>query len=225
MDTKALHALSYGLYIITSKKEKSFNGQIANAVIQISNDPPSIAVSINKQNLTHEFIRESGLFNVSVLSQEVPMSLIGHFGFKSGREIDKFSEIDYKLGKNGVPYLEDNVLSVLEVKVISQNDAGSHTIFLGHLTDARVVAKGEPMTYAYYHKIKKGSAPKTAPITNNEKEGLWVYNYLCTICGYVYDPEVGDPEIDVSPGTSFESLPEDWVCPICEAEKEAFEKQ
>ncbi len=148
MDSKALHSISYGLYVITSKDDEKINGQIANTVFQISNDPPTIAISINKKNLTHEFIEKSGLFAVSVLSQETPLSLIGQFGFKSGRDVDKFRGMNYRTTPKGLPYLTENVLASIEAKVIQSVDAGTHSIFVGEITDAEVLRRGDPMTYA-----------------------------------------------------------------------------
>ena len=98
MNVKALYKLVYGLYVVSSRKEDRLNGQIANTVFQISSEPPTIAVSINKNNLTHEFIEQSKVLAVSVLSQDTPLSFIGHFGFKSGRDIDKLEGINYKIG-------------------------------------------------------------------------------------------------------------------------------
>jgi flavin reductase (DIM6/NTAB) family NADH-FMN oxidoreductase RutF len=118
MDLKALHSISYGLYVITSKDGDEINGQVANTVFQISNDPPTIAISINKKNLTNEFIKKSGLFAVSVLSQETPLSLIGQFGFKSGRDVDKFRGVNYRTTPKGLPHLVDNVLASIEARVI-----------------------------------------------------------------------------------------------------------
>jgi flavin reductase (DIM6/NTAB) family NADH-FMN oxidoreductase RutF len=163
MNLKALHTCSYGLYVISSRKRDRFNGQIANTVFQVTSDPPTIAVSINKQNLTHEFISESKVFTASILSQDTPLSFIGHFGFKSGREVDKFKDINYKLGQVKAPIVLDHSLAYLEAKVINQVDVGTHTIFIGELVGADVIREGEPMTYAYYHKVKKGTTPKTAP--------------------------------------------------------------
>ena len=163
MDLKALYSISYGLFVIASKDGDRLNGQIANTVFQISSDPPTIAISINKQNLTHEFIMKSGLFTVSILDEETPLSLIGHFGFKSGREVDKFSEIKYQLTPQGLPYLVDNTLAYIEAKVIKDVDAGTHTIFIGEITGAEVLKQGNPMTYAYYHRVKRGSTPPAAP--------------------------------------------------------------
>lgn len=227
MNPKALHKISYGLYIVTSKKADRFNGQIANTVFQISNEPPTIAVSINKKNLTHEFIKESKVFVVSVLAQETPLSLIGHFGFKSGREVDKLAGLNYKLSQSGVPYVIENILAYLEGKVIQEVDADTHTIFIGEMTDGNVLNEGTPMTYAYYHQVKRGSVPESAPtfIQKQEERTEKMDKYICPVCGYVYDPEVGDPENGVSPGTPFEKLPDDWTCPVCEVGKEEFEKE
>ncbi len=163
MDTKVLHQLSYGMYIVSSRKGDSINGQTCNTVIQVSSEPPIISACINKGNLTHDFIDDSGVFAVSILSQDTPLSLIGRFGFKSGREVDKFEGIDYKLGETKAPIVMDNTLAYLEAKVINRADVGTHTIFIGELVGAEVIQEGEPMTYAYYHQVKRGTTPKTAP--------------------------------------------------------------
>ena len=169
MNLKALYKLSYGLYIVSSKKGGRLNGQIANTVFQITSEPPTIAVSINKNNLTHEFIKESKVLTASVLSQDTPLSFIGHFGFKSGRDIDKFEGINYKIGETQAPVVTDNALAYLEAKVIQQLDVGTHTIFIGEPVGADVLKEGEPMTYAYYHQVKRGTTPKTAPVYVEEK--------------------------------------------------------
>lgn len=225
MNHRTLYKISYGLYVVSSKKENKINGQIANTVFQITSEPPTIAVSINKQNLTHEFIKESKVFAVSVLAKEASMKFIGQFGFKSGREIDKFSEVNYKLGVTGAPIVLEYSIAYLEAEVVSVIDVGTHTIFIGTIVDADILNEGEPMTYAYYHTIKKGKSPKTAPTyieEKNQKEENKMKKYRCTVCGYVYDPEVGDPDSGVNPGTSFEQLPDDWVCPVCGVEKTEF---
>ena len=169
MNLKALYKLGYGLYVVCSRKGDKFNGQIANTVFQITSEPPTVAVSINKSNLTHEFIKESKVFVASVLSQDTPLSFIGHFGFKSGRDIDKLEGINYKIGETQAPVVTDNTLAYLEAKVINQVDVGSHTIFIGELVGAEVIKEGEPMTYAYYHQVKRGTTPKTAPVYIEEK--------------------------------------------------------
>ena len=226
MNLKALHNCSYGLYVISSRKGDSFNGQIANTVFQVTSDPPTIAVSINKQNLTHEFISESKVFTASILSQDTPLSFIGHFGFKSGREIDKLKDINYKLGETKAPIVLDHSLAYLEARVINHLDVGTHTIFIGELVGADVLSEGEPMTYAYYRQVKRGTTPKTAPsyIEERKEKVSKMAKYECTVCGYIYDPELGNPDGGIKPGTPFEEISDDWVCPVCGASKDQFEK-
>ncbi len=224
MDAKALHKLGYGLYVICSKKGDRFNGQIANTVFQVCSEPPTIAVAINKQNLTNSFIAESKVFTVSILAQDTPLNFIGSFGFRSGRDVDKLQGINYKLGETGAPVVLDNTLAYLEAKVVNQLEVGTHTLFIGEIVAAEVIKEGEPMTYAYYHLVKRGSTPKTAPSYIEKETALKMAKYKCTVCGYVYDPELGDPEAGIKPGTSFEKLPDDWVCPVCGASKDQFEK-
>ena len=225
MNVKALYKLGYGLYVVSSRKGDRLNGQIANTVFQITSEPPIIAVSINKNNLTHEFIKESKVLTASILSQDTPLSFIGHFGFKSGREIDKFDGINYKIGETRAPVVTDNTLAYLEAKVTQELDVGTHTIFIGKLVGADVIKEGEPMTYAYYHQVKRGTTPKTAPsYIEQKKEVAKMPKYECTVCGYVYDPELGDPDGGIKPGTPFEEIPDDWICPVCGAGKSDFEK-
>ena len=227
MNLKALHKLGYGLYVVSSRKGDRLNGQIANTVFQVTSEPPTIAVSINKNNLTHEFIKESKVLAVSVLSQDTPLSFIGHFGFKSGRDIDKLEGINYKIGETRAPVITDNALAYLEAKVTQEVDVGTHTIFVGALVGADVIKEGEPMTYAYYHQVKRGTTPKTAPSYVEEKKEEVVSKmakYKCTVCEYVYDPELGDPDGGIKPGTPFEEIPDDWVCPVCGASKSEFER-
>ena len=226
LNTKALYKLSYGLYVVGSRKGDRLNAQIANTVFQITSEPPTIAVSINKQNLTHEFIMESKVFTASVISHDAPLSFIGHFGFKSGRDMDKFEGINYKLGQTKAPIILDHTLAYLEARVVNQVDVGTHTIFIGELVGADVMKEGEPMTYAYYHQVKRGTTPKTAPSYIEErKEMKKMEKYECTVCGYIYDPELGDPDGGIAPGTLFEQIPDDWVCPVCGASKDQFEKK
>ncbi len=227
MNLKALYSLSYGLYVISSKDGDRINGQIANTVFQISSEPPTIAVSINKQNMTNELIRKSGLFCVSILPEETPLSLIGQFGFKSGRDVDKFADVHYRTTPRGLPYLDEIALACIEAGVVQEADAGTHSVFIGEITAADVLKEGAPMTYAYYHQVKRGSTPPSAPtyVANNKEERRkGMDSYECSICGYEYIPADGDPENGIEPGTPFEKLPDDWTCPVCGAGKDAFEK-
>ncbi|OQX61168.1 MAG: flavin reductase [Desulfococcus sp. 4484_241] len=163
MNLAALYNITYGIYIVASELDGRPNGQLANSMIQVTSQPPKLLACINKQNLTHEFIEKSGFFSVSVLSADTPMKFLGIFGFRSGRDIDKFQGIDYKKGKNGTPIVMDNALCYFELKLSDSLDVGTHTLFVGEVVDADVIKSGEPMTYAYYHNIKKGKTPQTAP--------------------------------------------------------------
>jgi len=163
MNPKTLHQISYGLYIITASNGDKINGQIANTVFQITSKPPTLAVSINKENYTHEFIKEGRSFAVNVLDKDTGMVFIGRFGFKCGRDIDKFDGVKYRLSPLGNPILEENSTAFLEVRVDKEVDVGTHTIFIGEVVDADILSDGEPLTYAHYHLVKKGKAPKTAP--------------------------------------------------------------
>ena len=234
MDLKALYLCSYGLYVVCSKDDGRHNGQIANTVFQVTAEPPKIAVSINKGNLTHEYISKSRVFTASVLSTNAPMTLIGTWGFKSGRDIDKFEDADFKVGTTGARIPLDSTLAYIEAEVEQAVDVGTHTVFVGKVVDCEVVSEGEPMTYAYYHKVKKGKTPEKAATyvkekpstdrTKPEEKGMAdSKKYKCTVCGYIYDPEKGDPDSGISAGTAFGDLPADWVCPICGAGKDQFE--
>jgi len=231
MNSKFLYKLSYGMYVISSKKGKKFNGQIANTIMQVTSDPQAIIVCINKNNLTHEYIKASKVFTVSVLSTETPMKFIGSFGFKSGRDIEKFKGVNYRIGKTGVPIVLENAVAYLEARVKGSMDAGTHTLFVADVVDGDILSDGKVMTYEYYHVVKKGLVSKNAPhyIKNEKKElkeeVLKMKKYRCTVCGYIYDPQKGDPDTGIKTGTPFEELPDDWVCPVCGAGKDAFEKE
>ena len=163
MNLDALFKICYGLYIVSSKNGNKINAQLANTVFQITPQPATIAISIAKQNLTHEFINESKVFTVSIISDKWTMIEIGRFGFRSGRDIDKFSNCNYKMGKNGCPIILDNTVGYIECKVIKSLDAGTHTIFLGEVIEAENLSELTPMTYDYYHKVLKGKESKNAP--------------------------------------------------------------
>jgi flavin reductase (DIM6/NTAB) family NADH-FMN oxidoreductase RutF/rubredoxin len=217
------------MYLVGSMNDEKLNAQIANTVFQITSEPPTVGVSINKQNLTHEFIQKSKVFSVTILSVEADMKLIGHFGFKSGRDFNKFENVNYKPGITGAPIVLENAVGYLEAEVIDSLDVGTHTVFIGKVVDAGILSDIEPMTYAYYHEIKGGKSPKTAPTyiapdnENNNKEEKMA-KFECTVCGYVYDPKKGDPDSGIEPGTPFKEIPDDWVCPVCGVSKDSFEE-
>ena len=233
MDLKTLFKISYGLYVVSSHENEKINGQIANTIFQITAEPPTIAISINKLNLTYEQIKKSGVFAINILEKECPLHFIGNFGFKSGRDGNKFEGINYKLGQNGSPILLENSVGFVELNVTHQMDVHTHTIFVGEITNAEVLSNQEPMTYAYYHEVKRGTTPKNAATFQateikkediNKEEKVTMAKYRCTICGYEYDPTLGDPDSGIKPGTAFEDIPDSWVCPICGASKDQFEK-
>lgn len=260
MDPKALYGITYGMYVVSSNRNSNLNAQIANTVFQVTNDPVTIAVSINKQNFTHEFIISSLQFGVSILSEEAPLNFIGNFGFRSGRDTNKFKDINFKVLSSGCPVVLDNSIFYIEAKVINSFDCGTHTLFLGRVSDSTVLKEGKVMTYAYYHQIKRGVTPKTAPtFTPLENAGNFsssddnksshknsknfltglikeeipsaikiedkMGKYKCSVCGYIYDPQKGDPDGSIAPGTLFENIPDTWVCPVCGADKSQFIKE
>lgn len=168
------------------------------------------------------------------MAQTAPLDLIGHFGFKSGRDMDKYKTVDYKQGVTGAPVLTNHIVSFIEAEVVDSIDVETHTIFIGKVVSAEVVSSEEPMTYAYYQQVKRGATPpaatthikeeKAAPAATNEKkvDGK-MKKYQCSVCAYVYDPAQGDPDSGIAPGTAFEDIPDDWVCPVCGVSKDQFE--
>jgi flavin reductase (DIM6/NTAB) family NADH-FMN oxidoreductase RutF/rubredoxin len=195
MDGKALYKLGYGMYVVGSHKGDKINAQIANTVFQITSEPPTVAVSINKKNLTHEYIHESKSFAASVLWADTPLSFIGNFGFKSGRDIDKFKEVRYKIGVTGSPIVLDNSVSYLEVNVTQEVDGGTHTIFIGQVVDAAVLDEKATMTYEYYQQVKRGTTPKNAPSYQAPKAGTPTES----VTPVVAPPKVSAPAAAPSP--------------------------
>ena len=230
-DLESLFKLSYGMCIVSSKKDDKFNCCIVNTVFQLTPEPPMVAVSVNRECLTHEYITSSKVFTVSILSQEAPMSFIGRFGFRSGRDIDKFEQLNFRPGQTEVPIILDNTVAFLEAEVTQSIEIESHTLFIAKIVACETLDEDtEPMTYAYYRDIKHGRTPKTAatyiniePKQQTSEGAIIMKKYKCLICGYIYDPAVGDPDNGVEAGTAFENLPDDWVCPECGAAKDEFE--
>ena len=156
IDQKATHNLTYGLFVISSKFEDIDNGQISNTAFQVASDPLRIAISIQKGNYTREIIEKSGIFNVSLLTDDVPFETIRHFGMQTGREVKKFENFASKeRSQNGVYYLTENTNAFFSCKVTEQKDLGSHVLFIGEVTEAKVLDKKPSCTYAHYHKAIK----------------------------------------------------------------------
>ncbi len=163
MQPEALHHIGYGMYIVSSVKDGRANAQVANTVFQVCSEPAALAVCLNKQNLTHEYVASSRRFVASVLSEQAPLEFIGRFGFRSGRDIDKLAGIETKLGATGVPVVTQNATAYLEVEVERELDVWTHTLFVGKVVAAGVLSDGVPMSYAYYHQVKQGLTPRSAP--------------------------------------------------------------
>jgi flavin reductase (DIM6/NTAB) family NADH-FMN oxidoreductase RutF len=163
IDSNVFQYLTYGMYVVASFRQGKLNGQIADVVFQVAAEPPLIAVSLNCQNLTHELIAQTKRFSVSILAQDAPLKLIGTFGFKCGRSVEKYSGISHKVLDSGSPVILDHSLGWLDLEVVQSVELGTHTLFIGRVTASEVLKQGEPMTYAYYHEVKRGLTPKTAP--------------------------------------------------------------
>lgn len=206
--------MSYGVYAITSLDGERAVGCIANSSIQVSVTPPTIAVSVNKENFTHDCIEKNGSFALSILPETIDPKVIGTFGFMSSKNTDKFAETDYQMIEN-LPVLSNSCGHFI-CKLVNKMDCGTHTVFLGEVVDCDVLNKDKPMTYEYYHKVIKGKAPKTAPtyippeLLNEVSETKMV----CSVCSYEYDGDI-----------PFDELPDDYVCPICGQGKEVFEER
>ncbi len=164
MNFEALYKLSYGLYVISSHKDGKPNGMIANTVFQVTSKPVMIAVCLNRENLTNSYVKESKVFSVSILEKDTPMEFIGKFGFRSGKEIDKFKNIDFFWGKTGAPIVREHAVAYLEAEVRDSMEIRTHTLFVGEVVEADILEEKEVLSYAYYHYVKKGKVPKTATI-------------------------------------------------------------
>lgn len=158
----ALCDVSYGLYIVSSHDGEQLNGQLTNTVFQVTAEPPRMAAAVNKKNLTHEYISKSGCFTISAVSQDAPMTFIGLFGFRTGRDINKFEKVKYRLCPCGAPIVLEHTVSALEIKVTQSVDIGSHTLFIGEVSCGHMLSDGKPMTYDYYHTVLKGKTPRNA---------------------------------------------------------------
>jgi len=229
IDFEALFKISYGLYIVCSGDKENGNGFISNTVFQVTSEPPQFAACCSKDNYTAEFIKKYKAFSVSVLHQDAPADIIGKFGYKTGKNIDKLDGVGLKIGETGVPIVLDESIAFMECRLVQTFDVGTHLIFIGELIQAEILDENkESLTYEHYRKVRKGLAPKNAPTyidkskMKKKEQTNGPRKYKCTVCGYIYDPAKGDEENGIPPGTSFEDLPDDWVCPDCGSEKKEF---
>lgn len=211
IDKQVFRNISYGMYLVTTNNKKK-NGCIINTLTQITSENPIISISINKNNFTNNEIKESKKFAVSILSIDTDSEVISNFGYKTGNEVDKFESVEYEEISN-LPVITKNMVSYLICEVINVIDCETHDIFLGRVIKTKNINNIEPMTYKYYHEVRKGTSPKNAPTFIEEKKED---AYRCPICGYIHD--------NAKEEIKFEDLSEDWVCPLCKAPKKVFEK-
>lgn len=193
----ALFKIGYGLYIVSAKEGDKDNACIVNTVSQLTDKKLLVSVTINKANLTHDMVKNTGMMNVMCLSEETPFEIFEYFGFKSGRDTEKFVTPNLKRSENGLVVIENYSNAFFSLKVNQEIDLDSHTLFICEVTQAEVLSDKPSMTYAYYHANVKPKPQK--------KSKGWV----CTICGYVYEGE---------------QLPDDFICPLCKHGVDAFER-
>lgn len=197
IDTNALFKIEYGLYVVTTKGAELDNGLILNAVTQVTAEPLCVAVTVNKQNYSHDLIKQSGIMNICSLNEKAPFSLFQNFGMQSGRDNYKFIGVKAERSENGLLYLTEYSNAYISLQVKQYVDLGTHGMFICAVTESKILEDVPTMTYGYYYNNVK---PKKAP----QKKG-----YVCKICGYVYE---GDP------------LPDDFICPLCKHPASDFEK-
>lgn len=198
-------SIGYVLYVLTARCGGKDNGCIINVVAQLTDNPLQMMISVNKANLTHGMIMGTGRFNVSLLTEETPMKVISHFGFQSGRNVDKFENCEVeKRASNGILYVPKYTNAYISGKVVSTTDLGTHTLFVAEITEAVKLSDAPSLTYAYYQKNIKPSVSANA--ANDE---IKVTKWVCKVCGYVYEGE---------------NIPDDFVCPWCKHGKSDFEQ-
>jgi flavin reductase (DIM6/NTAB) family NADH-FMN oxidoreductase RutF len=199
IEKQAMYKLTYGLFVVTTKKDEGQNGCIVNTVSMLTDEPKRITVFVNKANYTEQLLRENKQFNVSVLTESTPFSVFERFGFQSGKTVDKFADVNYPTTENGLYYLPQNANAVISAKVVDCHDYGTHTLFVAEVTSAKTLSDEKSVTYEYYQNNIK---PK--PQAKADGQEKWV----CKICGYVHEGP----------------LPDDFVCPWCKHPAEDFEK-
>lgn len=201
MDNKALYKLSYGVFMLSTKTGDKVNGCITNTCMQVANSPTRVAISVLNTNYTCDLIKESGVFALSILDETVTFETIKYFGFQSGRDVDKMSQLILPTDLNGVPYMGWQTCAVISCRVVSQTDLGSHTLFVAEVEDAQVINEHAPLTYADYQNRVKPKPEKKA-------EDRKIVGWRCRICKYVYEGSL---------------LPAEYACPLCGHGPEDFE--
>lgn len=202
MDKKAMYRLTYGLFVLTARQDGKDSGCIINTAGQVTSSPNRISITVNKDNYTHDLVKASGKFNISVLSQKASFEIFRHFGFQSGRDVDKFDGYSAcRRSENGLYYITEGTNAYISATVEQAIDLGSHTMFIASVDDMEVLAADPSATYEYYQSSIK---PKPQESASSGKT-VW----RCTVCGYIYEGE---------------ELPADFICPLCKHPASDFEK-
>ena len=229
MNIEAFFKISYGIYIVSARENDKMNGFISNTVFQVTSDPPLFAISCSKDNYTSQLIQSSNVFSISALRKDAAATLLGTFGFRSGKDFDKFSKVKYFEHNIGAPVVIEDTVAWIVFNIEKTIDLGTHLLFIARAIDSELLEPdSEVLNYTYYREVKKGKAPKNAPtFMDTEKikaaqteEKL--HAYYCPTCGYIFDPKRGDPGSGIPAGKSFENLPHDWICPVCGTSHEDF---
>lgn len=213
MDNKVMNNLSYGLFVLTAKEGEKDNGCIINTAMQVTSTPNRVSIAVNKTNYTHDMIVRTKACNVSIVSEAAVFDMFKHFGFQSGKDVDKFSvdsgewmkenRDNCKRAANGIMYIASGINAYISLEVESQVDLGTHTMFICNVTDGEILNDTPSATYSYYHANIKNQVQKVG--TTPEGKTIW----KCKICGYEYEGE---------------ELPEDFICPWCKHPASDFEK-
>ena len=202
MDPKTMYRLTYGLFVLTARHDGRDSGCIINTAGQVTSTPNRISIAVNKDNFTHDLVKASGKFNISILSEEADFDLFRRFGFQSGRSVDKFDGFtDCRRSENGLYVVTRGTNGYISATVEQALDLGTHTLFIASVDDMEVLSPAPSATYAYYQSNIKPRPEKAAP----QGKTTW----RCTVCGYVYEGE---------------TLPADYVCPLCKHPASDFEK-
>ena len=202
MDKKAMYNLTYGLFVLTSCLDGKDSGCIINTAGQVTSSPNRISITVNKDNFTHDLVKESGKFNISILSEKADFEIFKHFGFQSGRTTDKFAGYEAcRRSENGLYYITEGTNAYISATVEQTIDLGSHTMFIASVDDMEVLAPEPSASYAYYQSSIKPKPEAKAPAGKT----VW----RCTVCGYIYEGE---------------EIPADFICPLCKHPASDFEK-
>ena len=218
MKPEALFSLTYGMYAIGVTDGTKPSACIVNTVVQASTRPAALLVSMSHENYSHTCIEKTGLFTVSVLSEDTSGAVIGVLGFSTGKTGDKLANVRYKMLREGVPVIKENSSCWFLCKVIGRMETETHTVFLGQILAGSDRVEGTPMTYAYYQRVIKGTPSKNAPtyrLPGPDRAGNDGEAFLCQICKYEYNDTI----------TPFAELPDDWVCPVCGSSKSVFARK